>query len=227
MSNWNIPENGDENINFNKVFTTGQVKNLLAQKVINLDTPICRAGHIYAKYPHKGKKDIRRVRFHTEFAPLECPVPPEAMFAVFGKSGKIKHFLTRNDFSGGVETKSNTIVLDITYYPENMHPVFWHKCKSFVNLERYFEKREERKEERERQKEFDARMQWELSRTWWDRTTCGEGLFGWIYNCLWLLFMFPIFLIIGIFVNLDDVRFGSAENRRDRDYWTWMNKNVR
>jgi hypothetical protein len=94
-------------------------------------------------------------------------------------------------------------------------------------LDRYFEKREERKEERERQKEFDARMQWELSRTWWDRTTCGEGLFGWIYNCLWFLFMFPIFLIIGIFVNLDDVRFGSAENRRDRDYWTWMNKNVR
>jgi hypothetical protein len=229
---WNISEDGN-NINFSKEFSTGQMRNLLAQKIIDLDTPICKVNYIYGDdFPiHKGKQQIRRMRYFPEFAPADCPVGPDDMFALY-KNGAIKRFVKARklrDFEEyGHSISQKCFVLDITYYPENKNPVRLEDCWSWNWMEIHYRNVRKEKEQEAEEKQRRARYEWEMSRTWWDRTSCGEGFCGWIYNFCWFILMLPFFILVGLANGgFDDLRFGTAANRRDRAYWEWMNKNVR
>ncbi len=230
---WHVPEFGEE-INYSKKFTTGQVRNLLAQNIINLDTPICRAGHILKEYPYEGMKDIRRARFHPEFAPSDCPVMPNFVMAVF-KQGKIRKFLTRDTLKKyavwGYSLSVKAYVLDITYQPSNIDPQMikdssvWSDYMDYLSGEDRYEE-----DQRLHQKKIEAiaaRLEWERNATFWQKARAGEGFFGFLYNVGYWVCMSPVILLAAIFGNLDDLRFGSVDNRIARDKWEWMNKNIR
>lgn len=230
---WHVPEFGKE-INYSKQFTTGQVRNLLAQNIINLDTPICRAGHILTEYPYEGMKDIRRTRFHPEFAPSDCPVMPNFVVAVF-KQGKIRKFLTRDTLkhyaAWGYSLSPKTYILDITYQPYNIDPEMikdssvWSDYMDTYCAEDRAE--DQRRIEERQMAEAQARIDWELNATFWQKVRAGEGLFGFLYKVGYYVCLSPIILLAAIAGNLDDLRFGSVDNRIARDKWEWMNKNIR
>jgi hypothetical protein len=194
-----------------------------------------------------GQPIYRKLRYFPDFAPNDCPVPITGACAIYSKDldknpdkpikvlcwedfnrhcdgTKGKHkMINRGTYIEMIDLEAHRGIQKSDGIPEKEYIVSIQR----ESIDRYERDKEEEQKRLARGRALVRHQEWLANRTWWEKIQCFDGFWGKCAMVLYFIGMIPIAIILGLAGSVDDLRFGSAENRRQRAYWEWLNQNVK